>query len=364
MDSRARRTLANLKAYQPGTSIQEARRQVKRSKIIKLASNENPLGMSPKAKQAVRAALGSLHRYPDATCRTLRLKLAKQLKVQPEGLVFGNGSDEVLTLAMKAFLEPGDEVLVAYPAFLIYELQAQAHGAAFRRVPLKDYRYDLPAMRAAINSKTKLVFIANPDNPTGTYVTRAELEAFLSDLPTHVLVVMDEAYYEFVTAKDYPQTLDYVGTRKVLITRSFSKAYGLAGLRVGYGVAHPEIAAALEVAREPFNVNSLAQAAAAAALDDRAFLKATLALMREGRWYLERELKALQLLPIPGSTNFVLVDCGSQAAQVVQGLFQRGVIVRGMRAWHLEHCFRVSIGTMPENRRFIKELKAVLAHGS
>ena len=347
--------------YQPGTPIEEVKRTLKLSSIIKLASNENALGPSPRAVAALRRALGGLHRYPESTCPDLRARVAKHLRVDPASLIFGNGSDEIIVLALRAFVDPGDEVVVASPTFLIYELQARACGASVTVVPLRDYRYDLGAMQAAVTAHTKLVFIANPDNPTGTYVTKRKLDAFLRGLPAEAIAFLDEAYYEFAEAPDYPQTLKRVSDRPLIVTRSFSKAYGLAGLRIGYGIAQPALVAAMEAVREPFNVNSLAQAAAAAALGDTAFLARTQRLIREGRRYLTRELDALKLRSVPSVTNFILIRLGPGAASVAQRLLRRGIIVREMSAWKLGGCLRVTIGTMPENRKFILELKRCLA---
>ena len=363
VDSRARASVRNLVSYKPGTPIEEVKRRFKLSSVIKLASNENALGPSPKALAALRRAASGLHRYPDSTCRDLRAALAKRLKVEPDSLVFGNGSDELIVLALRAFVDPGDEVVVASPTFLIYEQQARACGAAVRVVPLKNFRYDLAAMRAAVTPHTKLVFIANPDNPTGTYATKRELDAFLRGLGPETIVFLDEAYYEFVDTADYPQTLPYVKDRPVVVTRTFSKAYGLAGLRVGYGVAQPTLAAAMNAVREPFNVNSLAQAAAAAALTDAAFLARTRRLAQEGRRYLVKELDALKLRHVPSVTNFILIQLGPRASEVAQALLSRGVIVREMSAWKLSGCIRVTIGTAAENTRFIQELKIALGSG-
>ena len=360
IDPRARTVVHQLGPYTPGRPIEEVKRQFKLSSVIKLASNENALGPSPKAIAALRKAAGELHRYPDAACRLLKARLATHLRRDPASLVIGNGSDELIVLALRAFVDPGEAVLVATPTFLIYELQAKACGAQVTTVPLRQYRYDMPAMKAAVTPHTKLVFIANPDNPTGTYITKRALAAFLQGLPKQTLVFMDEAYYEFVTARDYPQTLAVVEEHPLIVTRSFSKAYGLAGLRVGYGVARPSIIAALEAVREPFNVNSLAQVAAAAALDDAAFLAKTRRLTSEGMQYLRRELDRLQLRYVPSVTNFLLIELGPRAAEVAEALLRRGVIVREMSAWKLSGCLRVTVGTMPENRRFIAALRAAV----
>ena len=357
MDPRARPVVRKLHAYTPGTSIEEAKRTTRRASMVKMASNENALGPSPKAVAALRNATGSLHRYPDATCAALRARLAKALRVDPSRLIVGNGSDELIVLALRAFVDPGEEVIVAQPTFLIYELQAKACGASVTVVPLKDYRYNLAAMQAAVTRRTKLVFIANPDNPTGTYVTKQELERFLRGLPDETLVFLDEAYYEFVDASDYPQSLAYVAERPVIVTRSFSKAYGLAGLRVGYGIAQAPLIAAMQAVREPFNVNTLAQEAAVAALGDRAFLARTRRLVREGRTYLTKELDALGVRYVPSVTNFILVEVGARAAATARQLVARGIIVREMSAWKLPGCLRVTMGTMAENRAFIRALK-------
>ena len=363
IDIRARKAVRTLGAgYTPGKPIEEVKRELKLSSVIKLASNENSLGPSPKAVAALKKAVGSLHRYPESRCPDLRAKLAKKLRVDPESLIFGNGSDELIVLALRAFIDPGDAVVVAAPTFLIYELQARACGASISVVPLRDFRYDLDAMKAAITPHTKLVFIANPDNPTGTYVTKRQLSAFLRDLPHETIVFMDEAYYEFAEASDYPQTLSYVSERAMIVTRTFSKAYGLAGLRVGYGIASPEIVAALDAVREPFNVNSLAQAAAAAALDDRPFLERSRRLVRGGRREIVAALDALKLRHVPSATNFILFHLGPRAQEIAQALLRQGIIIREMSGWKLDGYLRVTIGTAAENRRFVAALRACLAN--
>ena len=360
VDVRAREAVQSLASYQPGKPIEDVQRELGLRSVVKLASNENALGPSPKAVAALRTAAASLHRYPDSTCRGLREKLSKTLRITPASLIFGNGSDELIVLALRAFVDPGDEVVVASPTFLIYELQANACGASVSVVPLRDYRYDLAAMKAAVTAHTKLVFIANPDNPTGSYVTKKELDAFLRGLPAQTLVFMDEAYYEFVDASDYPQTLGQAKDRPLIVTRTFSKAYGLAGLRIGYGVAQPPIIAAMEAVREPFNVNSLAQAAALAALEDTAFLARTRAMVRAGRRYLTGELDRLKLRYVPSAANFILVQLGPRAPEIAQALLSKGVIVREMSGWKLSGCLRVTIGTAAENKTFIQTLRKSL----
>lgn len=361
VDVRARQAVQSLEAYQPGKPIEDVQRELGLRSVVKLASNENPLGPSPKAVAALRAGVSDVHRYPDAACTELKARLARHLKVEPSQLCVGNGSDELLVLALRAFVDPGDDVVVAEPTFLIYAIQAKAVGARVIAVPLKGLRYDLAAMRRAVTPQTKLIFIANPDNPTGTYATAKELDAFLDGLPPEAIVVLDEAYYEFVEAKDYPQSLSYLDRAPVLITRSFSKAYGLAGLRIGYGISQPSVIRALDAVREPFNVNRLAQSAAAAALDDAAFLRRTRQVTAAGRAYLERELVRLGLRTVPTVTNFLLIEMGPKAPDVAAQLLRQGVIVRDMRAWKLDTYLRVTIGTMPENKRFIGALKQCLS---
>ena len=363
IDARAREAVKALETYRPGTPIKDVQRRLGLRSVIKLASNENALGPSPKAVAAVRKALTAVHRYPDAACTELKARLATRFRKDPSWFLVGNGSDELLVLALRAFVDPGDEVIVAEPTFLIYAIQAKAAGASVRVVPMKAFHYDLPGMRQAVTSATKLIFIANPDNPTGTYVTKRQLGAFLRDLPRGVLVVMDEAYYEFVEAKDYPQTVSSLDRSALLVTRSFSKAYGLAGLRVGYGIAQPSLIQAMEAVREPFNVNHLAQVAACAALEDHAFLARTRRMTREGRQYLMKELTALGLRVVPSVTNFLLMELGPKASQLAQRLLHQGVIVREMSAWKLTGCLRVTIGTMSENRRFMNALKRCLVRG-
>ena len=360
IDTRARAVLRGLTTYTPGGSIEAVKRKLKGTSVIKLASNENALGPSPKAVTALKAAAADLHRYPDAGCVDLRAKLSKKLKVPAESIIVGNGSDELIVLALRAFVDPGEGVVVAQPTFLIYEIQAKACGAQVTVVPLKGLRYDLPAMAAAVTPHTKLVFIANPDNPTGTYVTKKELGVFLRDLPHETIVMLDEAYYEFADAPDYPQSLAYVDDHPVIVTRTFSKAYGLAGLRVGYGVAQPSIIAAMNAVREPFNVNSLAQAAAAAALEDTVFLARTRRMVKDGRQYLTKSLDQLKVRHVPSAANFILVELGPRAPDVVKALLGRGVMVREMSAWKLSGYLRVTIGTPAENRKFIAALRSAL----
>ena len=357
LTSLLRKCLREVAAYTPGKPIEEVKRELGIPSAIKLASNENPLGPSPKALEAVQRVLSELHRYPDAHCFYLRQRLSQHLGISPEEIIVGNGSDEIITIATRAFLDSEDEVVIAQPTFLIYRIAAQIAGVKIRQVPLRSFRYDLSAMRRAVNQRTKIVFIANPDNPTGTYVTKEEVEMFLQDLPSRTIVFFDEAYAELVDAPDYPKTIPYLSKHPAIITRTFSKAYGLAGLRVGYGVAPVQLVEAMHRVREPFNVNSIAQAGAMAALDDTEHLERTRCLLRQEKSLLYQTFQELGLEAIPSATNFILFKVGPKARELAQTLLRRGIIVREMQAWDLPHYIRVTIGLHEENRAFIQILK-------
>ena len=357
----ARKAILNLKPYKPGKPIEEVKRELGLRDVIKMASNENPLGPSPKALAAIKKHLADINRYPESGCFYLRQALSKRLKVMPNQLIFGNGSDELIILALRAFVGEGDEVVVAAPTFLIYEIASQVQGAKIKKVPTRYFKYDLKAMSQAVTKNTKIVFIANPDNPNSTYVARHELEAFLKDLPESVIVFIDEAYFDFVAEKDYPNGMDYVSRNKVIATRSFSKSYGLAGLRIGYGVSDPDIIKCMDSVREPFNVNLLAQVAACAALKDKKFLAKTKRVIEAGRGFFYSEFKKLGLRYIPSVTNFVLFEVGKNADQVSKRLLKKGVIVRNMKAWGMDTFIRVTVGKEKENRRFMKELRRIIA---
>lgn len=364
MSKLARENILKIKPYEPGKPIEEVQRELGLKEVIKLASNENPLGPSPKAVEAIRRSLSNLNRYPDGNCFYLKRKLAAKLKVKPENLIVGNGSDELIVLAMRALVNEGEEVIIAKPTFLVYEIAAQAVGAKIVFVPLKNFKYDLVAMKKKINPKTKIVFMANPDNPTGSYVNKKEVEVFLKDLPESVIVYFDEAYAEVVGEKDYPNTLKYLNTKNVIIARSFSKAYGLAGLRIGYAVSCPDFINYMNRVREPFNVNSLAQVAAVAALDDKVFLSRTKNLLKEGKVYLYKNFKKLGLKYIPSATNFILVEVKKDSSEIFRKLLKLGVIVRDMKAWKLNTFIRVTIGTKAENKKFIEALEKTLVQRS
>lgn len=350
-----------LKPYVPGKPIEEVQREFGLTDVVKLASNENPLGPSPLALEAIRGALDNLALYPDASCYGLTNALAERLEIGTDHLIIGNGSDEVIHFLGLAFVRPGDEVLTGDPSFVRYEAAALLNEAEFVVTPLKDQTFDLDAMAERLTPKTKLVFIANPNNPTGTMVGRAAVERFLDRCPEETLVVMDEAYYEYVDDPDYPHSLDYVREgRNVVVLRTFSKIYALAALRVGYGVARPEIIQALRQVREPFNVNSLAQVAALASLQDPDQVPRSRKLNTEQRDYLYGEFRRLGLSYVETQANFVIVDVCQPAKPVFQELLKRGVIVRSGDMLGLPTHLRATIGRPEDNQRFIRELEAVL----
>jgi histidinol-phosphate aminotransferase len=355
--------IEDIPVYIPGKPIEEVQRMLGLKRVLKLASNENPIGPSPKAVAAIKAALKDMNRYPDASSWYLKAKIATKHKTGIDRIVCGNGSDEVIILAIRAFVNPGDEVIIAKPTFLIYEVAAGIAGANIKFVPLtKDLKYDLRAMRNAITPKTKIIFIANPDNPAGTYVNKKELGEFFDGLQQDVIVYLDEAYFELARylAGDYPNGLDYLDRPNLIVARSFSKIYGLAGLRVGYGVTTKRIAQYLDKFRDPFNINCLAQAGATAAMDDTAFVAKTLKLVKEERQFLYDSLDKMGLEYVKTVTNFMMINVKANATKVFEDMICRGIIIRDMKAWGYDTYIRVSVGTRAENVFFIDTLKKVL----
>jgi len=348
--------IRDLAPYQPGKPVEELERELGIGDAIKLASNESPIGPSPKAVAAVRAALDGVHRYPDGASFALRARLASVLDIAQDQLVFGCGGDEVLELLAKVLLGPGDEVVFAWPSFAMYPVVAQGMGATSVKVPLNDDNvHDLPAIAAAINPRTRLVFVCNPNNPTGTSVGAAEFDAFMESLPEDVVIAIDEAYCEFARRPDFPDSLRWVRQRPgTLVLRTFSKIYGLAGLRIGYGVADSELAGYLQRARHPFNVNRLAEVAALAALDDPEHAERVRSVNAEGIEYLTRELTAMGIEVWPTDANFMLARAGSDTCQQ---LLREGVIVRPLAGFGMPEHIRISIGLPEENERLVKTLK-------
>jgi histidinol-phosphate aminotransferase len=364
-ESLANTHILGIAPYEPGKPIEELERELGIHDAIKLASNENPLPPSERVQKAIAAALGDLNRYPDGSGFYLRQALAKKHGLTTDHVVLGNGSNELIELLVRAFLRPGDEAVVPHPSFVVYPMIVQASGGIRVMVMLKDYKLDLDAMARAITPMTKLVFIANPNNPTATMVTADEVEAFMHKVPERTIVVFDEAYIEFALGPDFPDSLAYVKQgRKVVVLRTFSKAASLAGLRVGYAVADPDAISLMNRIRQPFNVNSLAQAAALAALEDESHILECVRMIEAGRHYLYDEFKALGLKYVPARANFILVDVGRSAAEIYHKLLLQGVIVRPMTSFGMESALRVTVGTPEENRRLIKALKTVLGSKS
>ena len=351
-----------VRPYEPGKPIKELEREMGLTRIIKLASNENPLGPSGKAVRAMRRALREVHLYPESRCFYLVKRLAEELGVSEKQIIIGNGSNEIIEFLTRGFLSEGDEVISSEISFLVYPILAQVSGARFVPVAMKDFRVDLPGILNRVTERTKLIFIANPNNPTGTYVTAFEVENFIAKVPKNVVVCFDEAYVDFVEAQDFPHMLFHVKTEKpnVILLRTFSKSYGLAGLRVGYGVGAPEMIGYLHKIRQPFNVNSLAQVAATAALDDRFFLWRTKRLASRGRRYLIRHFERMGLRYLPSQANFVLVDIGYDGDEVFQHLLGQGMIVRSMKAYGLSTWIRVTVGRRGQNAQFCRLLKKYL----
>lgn len=348
--------------YQPGKPISELARElgIAEADIVKLASNENPLGPSPRALAAAQDALADMALYPDGAGFALKAKLSEKLGVAHDQIVLGNGSNDVLDIAAQAFLSPGTSSVHAEHAFAVYPIATQTAGAHSIVVPARDYGHDLAAMRAAIRDDTRIVWIANPNNPTGTFLPWGEIESFLESVPARVLVVLDEAYGEYLPPADRCDTAAWLARfPNLLITRTFSKAYGLAGLRVGYGLAHPDVIDLLNRVRHPFNVNLPGLAAAEAALDDVEFLARSYALNVAGMAQLTSGLAALGIETVPSKGNFLLAKVGD-AARVNTALLQRGVIVRPVANYGLPEFLRVSVGLAGQNARFLEALRAVL----
>jgi histidinol-phosphate aminotransferase len=349
--------LHDLVSYEPGKPIEDVARELglQPHEIIKLASNENPLGPSPKALAAMRETLERSHFYPDGGGYYLREAIAKKFGFERGNVMLGCGSNEIIEFIGKAFLNPGDEIVVSRHAFVVYKLMATLFGATTIEVPDPNFAHDLDAMAAAITPKTKEVFIANPNNPTGTLLSQEEIDRFMEKVPEHVIVVFDEAYHEFL--ENPPDTLKFVREgRNVIVLRTFSKIQGLANLRIGYGLAKPELIEVLGKTRQPFNTNGIAQAGALAGLMDEEHQRKTREITIEGRDFLQREFGAMGLDYVPSFANFVLVQV-QDGKGVFQALMKRGIIVRDMTSYGLPEWIRVSIGTMEQNERFLAELK-------
>jgi len=357
-----REVVKDLKLYVPGKPIEEVKRELGLEEIIKLASNENPFGPSPKAVEAMVKAANEVHIYPDGNAFYLKEALAKSLGVDTEQLFLANGSDEVIQMIAVTFVNPGDEAVMAAPTFPRYQPTVLMMNGVTHELPLKDHQHDLEAFAAKINSRTKLIYICNPNNPTGTFIPKGQMDDFMARVPENVIVVFDEAYFEYVDDHEYPNGLDYLAKgQNVIVMRTFSKMYGLAGLRLGYAITRPELVAGMNRVREPFNVNAMAQAAAVAALADQEHVAKVKAANLAGRDYLYQAFERMGLSYIPTVANFIMVDTGKESAKVFQALLKKGIIVRSGDNLGYNTSVRVTIGTPEENQKFITALEEVLA---
>lgn len=352
-------TIESLVPYEAGKPVEELARELGVADAVKLASNENPLGPSPRALEAVRQALPDLHRYPDAATYALREKLAAVHGVAMNEVLPGNGSNELIELFIRTFTTSADHVVFAEPSFVVYKLACLAHGVPFSAVPLRDFTHDLEAMAAKVNDKTRLVFVANPNNPTGTHVGRAAVSRLLRELPPQVIVVMDEAYLQYAEAADYPDCLQLRGEReRLVVLRTFSKVYGLAALRVGYAVAPAQLVDYVNRVRAPFNVGTLGQVAALAALEDHEHVERSRRLNAEQRRRLEVELGRLPLTVVPSQANFVFVDARRPGRELYEALLRKGVIVRPLGD---STFLRITVGSAAQNDRLLTALAEVLS---
>lgn len=353
--------IRSLKPYVAGKPLEELKREYGIEDAIKLASNENPLGPSPKALDAIRGAIEKLHRYPNGGGYDLCERISKRLKVQPENIVLGNGSDDIIAMLARVLLQPGDEAVLPQPSFLFYDIVIRASGAVPVAVPLKSRITDLDGMLDHISPRTRLVFVNNPHNPTGSIISKQALEAFIDALPANIVLVIDEAYIEFVRDQLCPNSIDYLNSGRLVVgLRTFSKVYGLAGLRIGYGFMPSRLAELLNRVRQPFNVNSLGQAAAVAALEDEDFLKNTLQLVHDELDFLYAELDELGIHYLKSQANFFLIHVDKNADEVFEDLLKLGVIIRSMTSYGYPDYIRVNVGLHHENIRFVEALKKIL----
>lgn len=351
----------NINAWPTGKPIEEIQADMGLESLALMATNENPLGPSPKAVEAIRGESGKVNRYPQGPCTYLKRKVAARLGVEEQMIIFSNGADNCLRIIGYTFLNAGDEVIVAHPTFPVYGMVARVMGAVPVEVPLKDHTHDLAAMAERIGPKTKLVFVCNPNNPTGTIVGKKQLNAFVEALPDHVVLILDEAYFEFVDDEDYPDALDYIREgRNVVGLRTFSKLYGIAGLRIGYTLASQELTGVMERVREPFPVSRVAEAAALAAVDDEEFKSRVLANNEESKRFFYQSFDRLGLSYAKTHTNFMFVDLKTDAKAAVQALLERGYLIRPGTPWKHPSFLRITFGTMDENRGFVDALTGVL----
>ncbi len=354
----ARKHLKNIITYKPGKPAEELKREFGLKKVIKLASNENPIGTSPKALEAIESSSKNIYRYPPDKPFSLREKIAKRYKLTAKNIILGNGSDEIIELIVKTFLNNNDEVVLSEPDFLIYKLVAKTAGAKIISVPARNFKTDLKGIKTAINRKTKLIFISNPNNPLGSYLNQNEVKDFLKDVPKNVIIVFDQAYAEFVEISDYPTMIEFLNNHNLILLRTFSKFYGLAGLRIGYGISQTQFINYLNKACLPFNVNYLAQQAAAAVLDDKLFLTETKKAIKKGKKYICGSLDKLNFFYINSATNFITIDVKMDGQKFCRQMLNWKIIVRDLKPYKLNNFVRLSIGKQQENKKFIEALKA------
>lgn len=359
--SLVRKGIVDLKPYIPGKPIEEVKRELGIEEVVKLASNETSIGPSPLALEAIREEIESINLYPEGSSRLLREKIAYKLNLNKEMIIVGNGADNIIGLVGMAFVNKSDEVIIGEITFPAYEAITKIMGGNVIPVKFKDYTYNLEEIAQQINERTKLIFICNPNNPTGTIVNKEAVDKFIRQIPEGIIIVFDEAYYDYVEDENYPNTLSYVLEKKnVILLRTFSKIAGIAGIRIGYGIAKPELIGYLRQVASPFPANRLAQVAASASLDDKKHYKQVLKSNQEGKKYLYKELKKLNLFYLPIEANFIFIDLKTNANVIFEKLLKKGVIIRPGKTWGCPNFIRVTIGTLNENQNFIQALKEVL----
>jgi len=359
--SLARKGILNLKPYIPGKPIEEVKRELGLKEIIKLASNETSVGPSPLAIEAIKKEVQNINLYPEGSSRLLREKLAHKLNLDKDMIIVGNGADNIINLVGMAFINEGDEVITGEITFPAYETAAKIMGGKIIPVKLKDYTYDLEEIARRINKRTKVIFICNPNNPTGTIVDKEAVDRFVRQIPENIIIVFDEAYYDYVEDENYPDSLSYVfGGKNVIILHTFSKIAGIAGLRIGYALAKPELISYLRRVVNPFTTNRLAQVAALASLDDEEHRRKVLRSNQEGKKYLYRELKKIDLFYLPTEANFIFIDLKEDTEVIFEKLLRKGVIIRPGETWGCPNFIRVTIGTPYENKKFINALKEIM----
>lgn len=362
IEVKERKALHNIHPYTPGKPIWELQNELGLTRVIKLASNENPLGPSPKALEAINRSIADINRYPDAITLNLRQVIATKYDMKPEQFIITNGGDELIKLVCEAYLEPGDEIIVLSPSFSEYEFGGHLMGASIISVPLgEQFTFDIDAIVNAVTERTKILCICSPNNPTGTYLSKSVLHHLLDFLPKHILVLFDSAYSQYATAADYTNGLEFVRDGyPIVVLQTFSKIFGLAGLRVGFGAASEKIIQHILKVKEPFNVNALAQSAAAAALNDEDHVSSSFLSNRQGREQLYQAFKRLGLPYTESMSNFILVELGKNAKSIYEQLLNKGIIVRYGGTWQLPNHIRISVGTSEENEVFIQELTEIM----